>query len=129
VFRPFLAFICPCIASIYLKYNQKDATFFYLFIYINCFTCFRRFLRPSSGAHNCTYSIWYCQTTTAASCVQVCPVQVEPTKKEYICNMYHKMAVPGDSLYEQTHVGETLRNNKKIFIIKDAVNWNKYFTL
>jgi len=23
--------------------------------------CFRRFLRPSSGAHNCTYSFRYCQ--------------------------------------------------------------------
>jgi len=25
-----------------------------LFISINCSTCFRRFLRPSSGAQNCT---------------------------------------------------------------------------
>jgi hypothetical protein len=25
-------------------------------------------LRPSSGAHNCTYSFRYCQTNTAASC-------------------------------------------------------------
>ena len=24
-------------------------------------TCFRRFFRPSSGAHNCTYSFRYCQ--------------------------------------------------------------------
>jgi hypothetical protein len=24
-------------------------------------TCFRWFLRPSSGAQNCTYSFWYCQ--------------------------------------------------------------------
>ena len=24
-------------------------------------TCFRRFLRPSSGAHNCAYSFRYCQ--------------------------------------------------------------------
>ena len=24
-------------------------------------TCFRRFLRPSSGAHNCTYIFRYCQ--------------------------------------------------------------------
>jgi len=33
-----------------------------LFICINCSTCFRRFLRPSSGAQNCTYSVIYCQT-------------------------------------------------------------------
>jgi len=32
------------------------------FIYFyKCFTCFRRFLRPSSGAHNCTYSFRYFQ--------------------------------------------------------------------
>ena len=31
------------------------------FIYFyKCSTCFRRFLRPSSGAQNCTYSFRYC---------------------------------------------------------------------
>jgi hypothetical protein len=50
-----LTFICPCIASISLKCNQQDATFsrsqrsLDLFISINCSTCFRRFLRPSSS--------------------------------------------------------------------------------
>ena len=39
-----------------------------LFIPINCSTCFRLFLRPSSGAQNCTYSVRYCQTNTAACC-------------------------------------------------------------
>jgi hypothetical protein len=39
------------------------------------------------------------------------------------------MAVPEDSLYEPTHDGGTLRNNKKLFIIKGAVTWNKYFAL
>jgi len=42
--------------------------FLYLFISINSSTCFRRFLRPSSGAQNFTYSIRYCQTNTAACC-------------------------------------------------------------
>jgi len=63
-----LTFICPCIVSISLKYNQQDATFLDLFISINYSTCFRRFLRPSSGAQNCTYSVRYCQTNTAACC-------------------------------------------------------------
>jgi len=32
-------------------------------------TCFRRFLRPSSGAHNCTsYSFRYCQPNTYSVC-------------------------------------------------------------
>jgi len=39
-----------------------------LFISINCSTCFRRFLRPSWGGQNCTYSVRYCQTNTAACC-------------------------------------------------------------
>jgi len=38
------------------------------FISTNCPTCFRRFLRPSSGAQNCIYSVRYCQTNTAACC-------------------------------------------------------------
>jgi hypothetical protein len=38
------------------------------FISINCSTCFRRFLGPSSGAQNSTYSVRYCQTSTAACC-------------------------------------------------------------
>jgi hypothetical protein len=30
--------------------------------------CFRRFFRPSSGAQNCTYSVRYCQSNSAACC-------------------------------------------------------------
>jgi hypothetical protein len=29
--------------------------------FYKCCTCFRQFLCPSSGAHNCTYSCKYCQ--------------------------------------------------------------------
>jgi len=34
-----------------------------LFTSINCYTCFRRFLRPSSGAQNCTVlcSWWWAE--------------------------------------------------------------------
>jgi hypothetical protein len=42
-----------------LKYNQQDATLYNILYYCQCSTCFRRFLRPSSGAQNCTHSIWY----------------------------------------------------------------------
>ena len=41
------------------KCNQPDATLHNLFISVKCSTCFRRFLRPSSGAQNCIYSIGY----------------------------------------------------------------------
>ena len=33
-----------------LTYNQQDATLHNLFISVKSFTCFSRFLRPSSGA-------------------------------------------------------------------------------
>ena len=63
-----LTFICPCIASSLYLYSttKKMQRFLDLFISINCSTSFRRFLRPSSGAQNCTYSVKYCQTNTAA---------------------------------------------------------------
>ena len=41
------------------KYNQRDATLYNILYCCQCSTCFRRFLRPSSGAQNCTLSIWY----------------------------------------------------------------------
>jgi len=44
----------PCIANMFPKYNQKDATLHNLFISVKCSTCFRRFLRPSSEAQSCT---------------------------------------------------------------------------
>jgi len=39
-----------------------------LFISINCSTWFRRFLRPTSGAQNCTDSVRYCQNNTTTCC-------------------------------------------------------------
>ena len=41
------------------KYNQQDAMLHNLFISVKCSTCFRWFLRPSSGAQICIYSIGY----------------------------------------------------------------------
>ena len=54
-----LTFIGPCIANIFSEYNQKDTIFLNLFISVRPSTTFRRFLRPSSGAQNCTYSVRY----------------------------------------------------------------------
>ena len=41
------------------KYNQQDATLLNGIYYYKCTTCFRWFLRPSSGAQNCLHSIGY----------------------------------------------------------------------
>jgi hypothetical protein len=43
------------------NYSQQDATILEFIYFYRCSTCFRRFLHPSSGAHNCTYSVRYCQ--------------------------------------------------------------------
>ena len=39
------------------KHNQKDAKLHNGIYYYKCSTCFRRFLRPSSGAQNCIHNI------------------------------------------------------------------------
>jgi hypothetical protein len=49
------------------KYNQQDATLYNILYYCQCSTCFGRFLRPSSGALNCIYSIGYMSSLLAAT--------------------------------------------------------------
>ena len=41
------------------KHNQQDATLHSGIYYYKCSTCFRRFLRPSSGVQKCIHSIGY----------------------------------------------------------------------
>jgi hypothetical protein len=43
----------PCIVNVF-KRNQQDATLHCGIYYYKCSTCFRRFLRTSSGAQMCT---------------------------------------------------------------------------
>jgi len=52
-----------------------------LFISINCSTCFRRFLRPSSGAQNCTYIVSFCQNNTAA-CTHHASISVQYNQQD-----------------------------------------------
>ena len=47
--------------NIITNYSQQDATFLEFIYFYRRSTCFRRFLRPPSGARNCTYSFSYCQ--------------------------------------------------------------------
>jgi len=44
------------------NYNQQDATIL-IDLFLKRSTCFRPFLRPSSGAHNWTHSFGFCQPT------------------------------------------------------------------
>ena len=49
------------------KYNQQDATLYNILYYCQYSTCFRRFLRPSSGAKNCTHRIGYISSLLAVT--------------------------------------------------------------
>jgi hypothetical protein len=49
------------------KYNQQEAALYNILYYCQCSTCFRRFLCPSSGAENCTHSMWYMSSLLAAT--------------------------------------------------------------
>jgi hypothetical protein len=62
-----LTFMWPCIVNVFYKYNQQDATLCNIIYCCQCSTCFRRFLRPSSGAQNCTHSVGYMSSLLAAT--------------------------------------------------------------
>ena len=53
--------------AILFNYNQQVATLYNILYYCQCSTCFKRFLRPSSGAQNCTHSIAYMSNLLAAT--------------------------------------------------------------
>ena len=53
-------FMGPCIVNVNVfKCNQQDARLHNDDYYYKRSTCFRRFLRPSSGAQNCIHSVGY----------------------------------------------------------------------
>jgi len=52
---------------LFFQVYQQDATLYNILYYCQCSTCFRRFLRPSSGAQNCTHSIRYMSSLLTAS--------------------------------------------------------------
>ena len=61
----------------FANYSQQDAIFLEFICFYRRSTCFRRFLRPSSGARNCTYSFRYFQPIPllAATVDEMCPPQ------------------------------------------------------
>jgi hypothetical protein len=58
-------FMGPCIVNIF-KHNQQDATLHNGIYYRKCSTCFRRYLRPSSGAQNCIIASGICRAFSAS---------------------------------------------------------------
>ena len=54
-----LTFMGPRIAKVFPSITNKMQCYTIYLFSVKCSTCFRRFLRPSSGAQNCIYSIGY----------------------------------------------------------------------
>ena len=64
-----LTFMWPCIVNVFFQVYQQDATLYNILYYCQCSTCFRRFLRPSSGAQNSTQNIGYMWSLFAATAI------------------------------------------------------------
>jgi hypothetical protein len=58
-------FMGPCIVNVF-KLNQQDPILHNTIYYYKRSTCFRQFLRPSSGAQNCLQSIGYLSSFSAS---------------------------------------------------------------
>jgi hypothetical protein len=69
-----------------------------LFISINCSTCFRWFLRPSSGAQNCTYSVRYCHTVTIESNKLLVNLYKRSQGKTYVVKIWVTRRLKGNKL-------------------------------
>jgi len=84
-------------SSIITNYSQQDWIYFY-----RVFTYFRRFLCPSSGAHNCT-QLQVSSTNTAATCYRrwdvtsiLCTVAVSSSIGWQYLKLYVLLCAPDD---------------------------------
>jgi hypothetical protein len=57
----------PCIVNVFFQVYQQDAALCNILYCCQCSACFKQFLHPSSGAQNCSYSIWYMSILLAAT--------------------------------------------------------------
>jgi hypothetical protein len=53
--------------KIFFQIYEQDATLYNILYDSQCSTCFKRFLRPSSGAQNCTHDIGYMSSLLAGT--------------------------------------------------------------
>jgi hypothetical protein len=51
----------------FFQVYQQDASLYNILYYFQRSTCFRRFLRPLSGAQNCAHNVWYMSSLLAAT--------------------------------------------------------------
>jgi len=134
--------MCPCIASIILI-TTKLIQLFFIHFFLKRSTCFRRFLRPSSGAHNCIHSFKYCQPVLLQAgivdemelleylklCIQLCAPDdgrrnrlkhVERFKKKWIKNSWIRLVV----IKIITVTGFQTGNSNNVLIIKSPLSWS-----
>jgi len=83
-----------------------------LFISINCPICFRRFLRPSSGAQNCTYSVRYKPILLSAAIVDEMELHGVPSHPQYL-TLYVQLCAPDDGRRNRLkHVEQFIEINR-----------------
>ena len=87
-------------SQMFPNYNQQDATFLDLFISTDALHVSGGFLRPSSGAQNCTYSLRVLSTSTAASVSEIVRSAISPTLAAVLVDntrrLYVKFCAPDD---------------------------------
>ena len=94
--------------SVHRQYNSKlqptkcDVSWF-IYSY-RCSTCFRRFLRPSSGTHNCTYSFRYCQSVLLLAAI-VDEMERSPISSTFTsCSAYPREGVVPAAVPSHPHL-------------------------
>jgi hypothetical protein len=109
------------VCSYSFKYNQQDTTLYNILYYCQCSTCFRQFLHPSSGAQNCTHSIWYISSLLAATASVGELEQTRPKIWPDTWMMHHNNA----SLHDTLAFGHKTDNDirKSITFISTGPMW------
>ena len=106
-----------------------------LFISINCYTCFRGFFRPSSGAQNCTYSVRYCQNNTAAIVdeLELSPIPSTIAAGSSYLTVYVQFCAPDDGRRNRLKYVEQFieinRSRKRCILLVVLQRYILYFTV
>ena len=106
-----------CASLMYsFKYNKQDATLYNILCYCQCFTCFRRFLRPSSGTQKLYTAYGICQ-----ACLLL-PLAVAASKLDIYLMLCVKFWAPDDGRRNRLkHVN--IENNGEYCIALNLVGY------
>ena len=78
--------------AVAFKYNQQDATLYSIIYYCQCSTCFRRFLRPSSGTQKLYTQHWVYATHASGSSKQAWHIP------DAMCTVFELLMMGGETV-------------------------------